>query len=203
MQNIYKYNSTIFVMDKERIKVVRDPKAIIIGIEKNRRDILKLLRFNDLTVSQIAEILGKDESTIYRHIKKLEEVGLVDAVGERKRYHIPEKVYGRSSNLYIFAMDEKAPEKEMKIKQEYNKKMIDNLIVQLKKLNYKLENEEKLSKLLLEFFSLIRKDWNEKLENKNLDLEMYRKLYTINLILKAEKDKRIRDIIGEIAESIE
>jgi len=55
MQNIYKYNSTIFVMDKERIKVVRDPKAIIIGIEKNRRNILKLLRFNDLTVSQIAE----------------------------------------------------------------------------------------------------------------------------------------------------
>ena len=91
----------------------------------------------------------------------------------------------------------------MKIKEEYKRKIIDNLIAQLKKLNYKLENEEKLSKLLLEFFSLIHKDWNKKMENKNLDLDMYRKLYTINLILKAEKDKRIRDIIREIAESIE
>lgn len=190
-------------MDKEKIKVIRDPKTIIVGIEKNRREILKLLRFNDLTVSQIAEILGKDESTIYRHIKKLEEVELVKAVGERKRYHIPEKVYGRSSNLYIFAMDEKAPEKEMKIKKDYEKKAIDNLIVQLKKMDYALENERKLSNLLLEFFNLLHQDWEKKVENKNLDLEMYKKLYIINLILKAEKDKKVRNIIREIADSIE
>jgi DNA-binding transcriptional ArsR family regulator len=190
-------------MDKERIQIVRDPKAIVIGMEKNRREILKLLRFNDLTVSQIAEILGKDESTIYRHIKKLEGVGLVSAVGERKRYHIPEKVYGRSSNLYIFAMDEKAPEKEMKIKKEYDRERIHNLLQQLKNLGYVLKDEEAVSNALLTLFELLRQDWNEKLENKPLDLEMYRRLFTINLILKAEKDERIREIIREIAHHIE
>ena len=190
-------------MDKERIQVVRDPKAIVIGMEKNRREILKLLRFNDLTVSQMAEILNKDESTIYRHIKKLERVELVSAVGERKRYHIPEKVYGRNSNLYIFAMDEKAPEREMKIKKEYERERIENVLSQLKNLGYTLKNEERISNLLLSLFTLLRQDWNERLENKNLDLEMYRNLFTINLILKSEKDEKIKEIIGEIAASIE
>ncbi|HDM22603.1 MAG TPA: ArsR family transcriptional regulator [Methanomicrobia archaeon] len=190
-------------MDKERIKVIRDPKAIIVGIEKNRRDILKLLRFNDLTVSQIAEILGKDESTIYRHIKKLEEVGLVNVVGERKRYHIPEKIYGRSSNLYIFAMDEKAPEEEMRIKQEYKKKMTENLINQLEKIGYKVKDEERLLNLLMDFFSSLHREWNEKLENKDLEIDMYQKLFTIYLILKAERDEETGKIIKEISEIIE
>ncbi|MEA1992823.1 MAG: ArsR family transcriptional regulator [Euryarchaeota archaeon] len=190
-------------MDKERIKIIRNPRAIVIGMEKNRREILKLLRFSDLTVSQITEILDKDESTIYRHIKKLEEVGLVSVVGERKRYHIPEKVYGRSSNLYIFAMDEKAPEGEVKIKEDYEREMIGEAIDHLQKLNYAVNDKEKTVNLLLKLFKMLRHEWNEKLENKNLDLEMYRKLFTINLILKAEKDREIGDTIKKIAKNIE
>lgn len=190
-------------MDKERIKIIRDPRAIVIGMEKNRREILKLLRFSDLTVSQITEILDKDESTIYRHIKKLEEVGLVSVVGKRKRYHIPEKVYGRSSNLYIFAMDEKAPEKEVKIKEDYEREMIGDAIEHLKNLNYTVKDEEKTVNLLLNLFKKLRHGWNEQLENKNLDLEMYRRLFTINLILKAEKNEKIKETIQKIAKNIE
>lgn len=203
MQNIYKGAILMDSMDKERIKIIRNPRAIVIGMEKNRREILKLLRFSDLTVSQITEILDKDESTIYRHIKKLEEVGLVSVVGERKRYHIPEKVYGRSSNLYIFAMDEKAPEGEVKIKEDYEREMIGEAIDHLQKLNYAVNDKEKTVNLLLKLFKMLRHEWNEKLENKNLDLEMYRKLFTINLILKAEKDREIGDTIKKIAKNIE
>jgi hypothetical protein len=70
-------------------------------------------------------------------------------------------------------------------------------------MDYALENERKLSNLLLEFFNLLHQDWEKKVENKNFNLEMYKKLYIINLILKAEKDKKLRNIIREIADSIE
>ncbi len=190
-------------MEKERIKVIRDPKAIVIGMERNRREILKLLRFNDLTVSQMAEILEKDESTIYRHIKKLEDVGLVSVVGERKRYHIPEKVYGRKSNLYIFAMDKEAPEEQIKVRKNYEREMANDMVEKLKNLGYSIKNKEKTSNLILKLFKNLREGWEEKLEDKNLDFEMYWKLFTINLILTSEKDEKMKSVIKKIAESIE
>jgi DNA-binding transcriptional ArsR family regulator len=51
------------------VVVVTDPKIIKVGIEDTRRKILALLRFNDLAVSQIAQVIGKDESTVYRHVE--------------------------------------------------------------------------------------------------------------------------------------
>jgi DNA-binding transcriptional ArsR family regulator len=90
---------------KQEVKVVRNPEVIEIGLEETRRKILSLLAVSDMTVSQIVEILGKDQSTIYRHIEKLLDADYIYVVGERKRAHIPEKIYGRTASVFILSPD--------------------------------------------------------------------------------------------------
>ncbi|MFP3872169.1 MAG: winged helix-turn-helix domain-containing protein [Candidatus Natronoplasma sp.] len=86
---------------KKEVKVVRDPEHVKLAIEDTRSDILSLLRVNDMTLAQMAESLGKDHSTIYRHVKKLEEAGYLEEVGEKKDYHIPKKVYSRTAKVFL------------------------------------------------------------------------------------------------------
>lgn len=88
---------------KKDVKLIKDVEAIRIGIEETRNKIMALLRVEDMTISQLAEALDKDQSTIYRHIKKLEETGFVEVCGKRKIYHIPENVYGRTAGIFLYS----------------------------------------------------------------------------------------------------
>ncbi|MGB9636386.1 MAG: ArsR/SmtB family transcription factor [Thermoplasmata archaeon] len=90
---------------RQEIKVIREPEVIEIALEETRRKILSLLSVSDMTVSQLVDILEKDQSTVYRHIEKMLEAGLVYVVGERKRRHIPEKIYGRTASVFILSPD--------------------------------------------------------------------------------------------------
>jgi DNA-binding transcriptional ArsR family regulator len=74
-------------MKKKDVMVLTDPDVVKIATEATRRQILSLLRVNDLSISQIAQILGKDQSTVYRHIKKLEKYGLIKIVGKNRLYN--------------------------------------------------------------------------------------------------------------------
>ncbi|MBS3781494.1 MAG: ArsR family transcriptional regulator [Candidatus Thermoplasmatota archaeon] len=85
------------------VKVVRDPDDVKIAIEDTRSDILSLLRVNDMTITQIAENLNKDHSTIYRHIKKLQEAGYVKEISQMKDNHIPKKVYTRTADAFLLS----------------------------------------------------------------------------------------------------
>ncbi len=88
---------------KSDVKVVRDPDHVKVAIEDTRSDILSLLRVNDMTISQIAENLDKDHSTIYRHIKKLEDAGYIKEIAQMKENHIPKKVYTRTADAFLLS----------------------------------------------------------------------------------------------------
>ncbi|MEF8832638.1 MAG: winged helix-turn-helix domain-containing protein [Candidatus Thermoplasmatota archaeon] len=88
---------------KSDVKVVRDPDNVKIAIEDTRSDILSLLRVNDMTISQMAENLDKDHSTIYRHIKKLQEADYIEEISEMKDNHIPKKVYSRTADAFLLS----------------------------------------------------------------------------------------------------
>jgi DNA-binding transcriptional ArsR family regulator len=60
------------------LQIIRDPKIVQVVIEKSRWEIWKLLRDQgQLTAEEISEKVNKNVSTIYRHLKKLIEVGFV------------------------------------------------------------------------------------------------------------------------------
>lgn len=111
---------------QQEIKVIRDPEIIEIALEENRRKILSLLSVSSMTVSQLVDILEKDQSTIYRHIEKLLSAGLIYVAGERKRSHIPEKVYARTAGVFILSPDLEE-KKESHVHLEFRKQQVSSL----------------------------------------------------------------------------
>ena len=89
-----------------KVKVVTDPEVIKLMLESTRRQILNLLRSKEMTISQLSEILGKTPQTIYHHIEKLKEAGLVEVKRTEMKGNLIEKYYGRTAdafyiNLYL------------------------------------------------------------------------------------------------------
>ncbi len=86
---------------KKDVRVFEDSDTLKVGLEQSRKKILKLLKVKNMTISQISEALERDQSTVYRHIKKLEEAGFIEVKGEKKEHHIPERVYGRTAEIFL------------------------------------------------------------------------------------------------------
>ncbi len=89
-----------------KVKVITDPEVIKLMLEDTRRKILALLRNKEMTISQLSEILGKTPQTVYHHIEKLKEAGLVEVKRTEMKGNLVEKYYGRTAdafyiNLYL------------------------------------------------------------------------------------------------------
>ncbi|MDV3103856.1 winged helix-turn-helix domain-containing protein [Thermococcus waiotapuensis] len=89
-----------------KVKVITDPEVIKLMLEDTRRKILQLLRNREMTISQLSEILGKTPQTVYHHIEKLKEAGLIEVKRTEMKGNLVEKYYGRTAdafyiNLYL------------------------------------------------------------------------------------------------------
>ncbi|MFH0816151.1 MAG: winged helix-turn-helix domain-containing protein [Methanobacteriota archaeon] len=124
------------------VVVVTDPKIIKVGIEDTRRKILALLRFNDLAVSQIAEVIGKDESTVYRHVEKLKSAGYIHVTGERTVHHIPERIYGRTAKVFILSPDEMKSADATKMLEKERREQVAAAVRIVAKGGYHAEDDE-------------------------------------------------------------
>jgi DNA-binding transcriptional ArsR family regulator len=61
----------------EALKVELDRAALFALASDSRLEILKALKDERRTLSQLAELLGVDKAAVHRHLKKLEDGGLV------------------------------------------------------------------------------------------------------------------------------
>ena len=192
-------------MEKKDIMVIRDPDVIKIITESTRRKILALLKINDLSISQLAEMLGKDQSTVYRHIKKLEACGIVMPVGERKIHHIPEAVYGRLARSYLIVpeIDEGHPSPSVYYTRDTIKKVMDVL----ENMGYDIESRRIVSREMYKFSkkvdSLLFEDWKA-LEGKNMhiDEKTFVNSVLMLLILKINEDPELKDLTQLLGEMI-
>ncbi|WP_048160673.1 ArsR/SmtB family transcription factor [Thermococcus sibiricus] len=85
---------------KKKVMVITDPEVIKLMLEDTRRQILKLLRNREMTISQLSDILGKTPQTVYHHIEKLKEVGLVEVKRTEMKGNLVEKYYGRTADVF-------------------------------------------------------------------------------------------------------
>jgi len=83
-----------------KVKVITDPEVIKLMLEDTRRKILALLRNREMTISQLSEILGKTPQTVYHHIEKLKEAGLVEVKRTEMKGNLVEKYYGRTADVF-------------------------------------------------------------------------------------------------------
>jgi DNA-binding transcriptional ArsR family regulator len=192
-------------MKKKDVMVLSDPEVVKVATETTRRNILALLRVNDLSISQLAEMLGKDQSTVYRHVKKLEKYGLIKVVGERKVHHIPEAVYGRVAKAYIIM-----PEIEKNMKNSvmyYKRATARNAINAIKAMDYRIENERIFSRDFFRFLNKLDKltteDWKN-IEEKNIELDnrTFVNTFLLLTLIKINEDPELKDYMEEIGELI-
>ncbi len=151
---------------KSDVKVVRDPEHVKLAIEDTRSDILSLLRVNDMTISQIADNLGKDHSTIYRHIKKLEDAGYLKEKSVMKDHNMPKKVYSRTADAFLLSpssIDEGEPSEIM---MDWERENAEKILELLETMGYSIDREEEdeLIGMLSELFVELKEKVSDPIE---------------------------------------
>ena len=168
----------------KEIEIVDDPEKIKIIIEETRAKILRLLRFRDMTISEMASILNKDVSTVFRHVKKLENAGFIKVTGERKIHNVPEKLYGRVAKTIFLAPE--SFEKTSFIRR-FEEKRTANVKRALEEMGYEVEDVDFLKKIMIYVEDLPIEDLNKL--RKDMDWNDLRVLQHILILLKIEPEK--------------
>ncbi len=124
------------------VKVVRNPEHVKLAIEDTRSDVLSLLRVNDMTIKQMAETLEKDHSTIYRHVKKLEDAGYIKERQVMQDHHIPKKVYTRTADTFLLSPTSIDGGEPSDVMIKWEKKNAEKILNLLEIMGYSIDREE-------------------------------------------------------------
>lgn len=195
---------------KKEVKVVSDPEHVKLAIEDTRRDILSLLKVNDMTLTQMSETLDKDHSTIYRHVKKLEKAGYLEKVGEQKDHHIPKKVYSRTAKVFLLNPSSMESGVRTDITIDWEKKNAEKMVDFLEIMNYNIKEEEKeelideLSKFFIDLKERVMDpiaDAEEKIGE--ISFPQLLRFEVLMYLLEKRKDKELEERFEKILTKIE
>jgi len=126
----------------QSVKMIEDPEALKVLADDTRRKMVFLLRVKEMTVSQIAAELGITVQTVYHHIRKLLNGGMVEVSREERVDHLIESYYRATAENFLFRVG--ASPKFPTAAREQITAILDGL----KKLGFKIDmSEEKVSQL--------------------------------------------------------
>ena len=94
------------------IKTISDPEAFKVLADDTRRKMVFLLRAKEMTVSQIAGELNLTPQTVYHHIKRLLEAGMVEVTREVRVDHLIESYYQATAEVFHVTVGKKSGSKE-------------------------------------------------------------------------------------------
>jgi len=94
------------------IMTITDPEAVKVAVDETRRKILYLLRAKEMTVSKISDELNLTPQTVYHHIKKLCNVGMVEVAKEVRVDHLIESYYRATAEVFHFIVGKETNSKE-------------------------------------------------------------------------------------------
>ncbi len=138
-------------MDMKAIKTISDPEAFKLFADETRRKIVFLLRAKEMTVSQIAEELDITPQTVYHHIKKLVEGGMVEVSREVRVDHLIESYYRATAETFHFTIG-KTTKATNALKEQ-----TEAALSALKRIGFKLQYDDKVVAKLVE----LKKEMNE------------------------------------------
>ncbi len=183
---------------KEDVELVHDSERIKILLEDTRKNILDLLKVEDMSISQLAEGLDKDRSTIYRHVKKLEDYGYVELKGERIVNNVPGMVYGRTAKLFLPCPKSMEPGDPILESFSWDKENTSHIIESLKILGYNIDDSDEVIDEMCNIFTNIDNKIIEILKGEGLVdidyLETIRLKFLITLIEISNNDILSKDI---------
>ncbi|MEM4312581.1 MAG: ArsR family transcriptional regulator, partial [Thermoplasmata archaeon] len=127
------------------MEIIENSMAIKAAMENTRNSILQLLKYREMSISEISKFLKKDKSNIYRHIKKLEKYGLIKVVKKVKNGKNYESYYGRTAKIFIISTDSFFKDSYLK----EMRKMKENILEEvLNKMGFRIKDMSKFE----EFF---------------------------------------------------
>jgi DNA-binding transcriptional ArsR family regulator len=94
------------------VKHISDPEAFKILADETRRKMIFLLRAKEITVSQIADQLNLTPQTVYHHIKRLVEAGMVEVTREVRVDHLIESYYMATAEVFHLTVGKTSGGKE-------------------------------------------------------------------------------------------
>ncbi|WP_297477205.1 winged helix-turn-helix domain-containing protein [Thermococcus sp.] len=124
------------------VLIITEPEVVKVLSEETRFKILQLLRERPMGISELSERLGRDRTTVYRHVKTLQRAGLVEEIEE----HGNEKIYSRSARLFLIKAD---PDESIEgFRRAYLQVEAENLIRIIEKAGFKVRNRAALTELV-------------------------------------------------------
>lgn len=193
---------------KNGIKIIQDKEAIRSSTQETRSKILTMLRSGPMTAEQISKALEIDTSTIYRHIKELENHGFIRQVGEEHEKGRPKQIYGRTADMFLMLPRTLNLDKESaeftQIEFEETEKTLRNL----QALGYEIQIDDETIK---EFSSLFRELGERFISILRERSEPIDDLHTLNfvrltvllLLLEIEENEELRSVISEYIEGLD
>jgi DNA-binding transcriptional ArsR family regulator len=165
--------------------IIRDAQKFKEASEPSRRKILQLLSIKDMSVDELAKILEKDVSTIYRHVHKLEVAGLVEVARNERVGPVSKRYYRRAAKIIIGLLPpEEAYETEIFKKASYEK--MRKGLLGLRGFRYDMPEDEasldKLTEVAVEWEKLWEGSFNARIDEEKMvgDPSVY---YTAALLL--------------------
>jgi DNA-binding transcriptional ArsR family regulator len=119
------------------VKTISDPEAFKIAADQTRRKMLFLLRVKEMTVSKIAQELSLTPQTVYFHIKKLVEAGMVEVSREVRVDHLIESYYQATAEVFHFTVGNTTRSKETLME------TIEAVLNALKRIGFRIEYDNK------------------------------------------------------------
>jgi DNA-binding transcriptional ArsR family regulator len=190
------------------VKHISDPEAFKIFADDTRRKIVFLLRAKEMTVSQISDELDLTPQTVYHHIKRLVEAGMVEVTREVRVDHLIESYYMATAEVFHLTLGKTEGSKETL------NEMIAAALDALKRLGFNLTYSEKdvaqLAELTMERAECCSaKEYEEaisKLEDVDLfikeDVQEYAALLSMSdkqLEEQDEIDRKFRELLRSLA----
>lgn len=126
------------------VLIITDPAAVKAISDPTRFSILKLLRQRPMTIKELSNILSKDRTTVYRHIKALEAARLVEEIDDVGG----EKVYSRTARMFLIKVE---PDESVdEFRQSYLQVEARKLVQIMEKSGFTIKDREKLERLAKE-----------------------------------------------------
>jgi predicted transcriptional regulator len=182
--------------------IITQPEKVRVLSDETRFKILQLLRQRPMTIWELSMAIGKDRTTIYRHIKALEKAGFVEELGSEGN----ERLYGRTARLFLIKAE---PHESIEnFRQEYLSIEAKKLVDTLEKVGIKVRNREKLIELVKDILDRIEMNSQPvigKLSESDLELTEIELFHILNMLVflqscelceMAEKVKELIEIEG-------
>ncbi len=190
------------------LKTIDDPKAFKILADETRRKILFLLRAREMTASQISHDLSITPQTVYHHIKRLVDGGMVEVSREVRVDHLIESYYQATAEVFHFTVGETSHSKEAL------EETTEAVLKALERIGFKLQYDKKaisqLAELKMEQHDCCGSKAHEeaiaKLDDVDLltkeNVEEYAAILSMSpeeIVAQDELQKKFRDLLRSLA----